>query len=119
MPPLCEISGKSNSSPLIFGSETMPICVGDSDQETTSIESNEVMDLSVAQTIQGHPNDKFLTLTSDNANEKYLSLTIPKYLSRPRPEIDPSVMTPPKKRRFDNHQIICDSHPIAVTLPPR
>jgi hypothetical protein len=28
-------------------------------------------------------------------------------------------MTPPKKRRFDNHQIICDSHPIAVTLPPR
>lgn len=120
MPPLCEISGKSSSVPLILGTETMPICVGgDSDHETISIESNEVMDLSVAQSIQDHPNDKYLTLTSDNANEKYLSLTVPKYLSRPRPEIDPSIMTPPKKRRFDNHQIICDSHPIAVTLPPR
>ena len=105
MPPLCEVNkltGKPGP-PLILekvsGSETMPICVGDSasDQESpTSMESDEVMDLSLA-TI---PNDK--------------------YLSRPRPDFDPGLMmTPPKKRRFD-HQICDSNNPlIPVTLPPR
>lgn len=118
MPPLCElnkITGQPGPvlvhalsshrvvSPL--GTETMPICVVDSDQDTnTSMASDEVMDLSMVA-----PNDK--------------------YLSRLRPDFDAQGMTPPKKRRFD-HQI-CDnsypvglsshrvSPPIPVTLPPR
>ena len=118
MPPLCELNkitgqpgpvlihGLSSHrvvSPL--GTETMPICVVDSDQETnTSMASDEVMDLSMMA-----PNDK--------------------YLSRPRPDLDTLGMTPPKKRRFDHQN--CDnsdpmalsshrvSPPIPVTLPPR